>query len=79
MGHNDHIDFDLYHAVEQLIEEGDIQPDAPAYGIAQQVIHQGYDSLSDRQRFLYERDISPALIKRAKQNRINEIMNSAPD
>jgi hypothetical protein len=79
MGHNDHIDFQLYDAVRDLVDEGAIEEGTPAYGVAQQVIHSGYESLRPKQRTLYDAVVGPALAKRAEDARITEIMNSAPD
>lgn len=78
MGSNDHIDWDLNEAITQLMEDGDLEEGTPAAGIAQQVIHQGYDSLSTAQKAVYDRVVIPALAKQAEQNRINEIINSNP-
>jgi hypothetical protein len=52
MGFNDHIDFDLHEAIQDLLDEGMLEEGTPAHGIAQQVIHTGYDSLSPKQRTL---------------------------
>jgi hypothetical protein len=60
-GWNDHIDFDHHEAIEAAVEEGLIDVDSDAYGMAQQVTHQGYNSLSSKQRFVYDRDIGRAL------------------
>jgi hypothetical protein len=79
MGHNDHIDFELLESINDLVDEGLIEEGTPAHGIAQQVIHSGYDSLSPKQIFVYEREVIPALEKRAKEIRIIEIINSNPD
>ncbi len=81
MGWNDHIDMDLSEAIESLVGDGylDETADAKALGVAQQVIHQGFESLSPKQRTLYEAVIEPALKKQSEQQRINEIINSNPD
>lgn len=79
MGHNDHIDFELHDAIQDLVDEGLLEEGTPAYGIAQQVITQGWNSLSDRQRWVYEKHVEPLLKKRGKELRIQEIINSNPD
>lgn len=61
MGWNDHVDFELHEAIEMLVEEGYLEEKTPAYGIAQQVIHQGYESLSDKQRWVYNSVVVKAL------------------
>lgn len=45
-----------------MLEEG-----TPAYGIAQQVIHQGYDSLTDKQKYVFDTEIEAAG-KRMRRN-----------
>ena len=78
MGHNDHINFQLHDVIRDLAEKGSIEAGTPAYGVAQQVIHSGYESLTTKQRALYDAVIGPALAKQADEIRTNEIMNSAP-
>jgi|HubBroStandDraft_4_1064222.scaffolds.fasta_scaffold241787_1 hypothetical protein len=63
MSVNDY-DVELYEAVQDLVEEGLLEETDNAYGVAQQVIHQGYDSLSPKQRGLYNALVIPALKKR---------------
>lgn len=81
MGHNDHIDIELSEAISSLVDDGylDETEHKKALGIAQQVIHQGFDSLSPKQRACYEAVVEPALEEQAKQQRVNEIINSNPD
>jgi hypothetical protein len=54
MGWNDHIDFELHDLIEDLVDEGYIEKGTASYGVAQQVIHSGYDSLSPKQRYVYD-------------------------
>ena len=61
MGWNDHVDFELYEAVSDAVDEGYLEEGTPAYGIAQQVVDQGYDSLSDKQKWVYDNKVLPAL------------------
>jgi hypothetical protein len=79
MGFNDHIDFDLHQAIQDLLDEGMLEEGTPACGIAQQVIHTGYDSLSPKQRTLYDAVVVPALTKRDKELKNIQITNSNPD
>lgn len=79
MGHNDHINMDLYEAVQDLVDEGLIEDKSPAYGVAQQVVSMGHESLSPKQRVLYDAVIVPALKKRAEEIKIIGIVNSADD
>jgi hypothetical protein len=79
MGFNDHIDFDLHEAIQDLLDEGMLEEGTPAHGIAQQVIHTGYDSLSPKQRTLYDAVVIAALKKRGEELKNIQITNSNPD
>jgi hypothetical protein len=79
MGHNDHIDFDLHEAIQDLVDEGHLEEGTPAYGIAQQLITQGWESLSERQRAVYAKHVVPLLKKRGEELRIQQIINSNPE
>jgi len=68
MGWNDHIDFELYETVSDAVDEGFIEEGTPEYGIAQQVIHQGYESLTDRQKWVFDHKAWRAL-KGLQENR----------
>ena len=60
MSVNDY-DEDLHLAIEDLVDCGDLEKGQPAYGVAQQVIHQNYESLSPKQQALYDAVVVPAL------------------
>lgn len=79
MGFNDHIDMDLYGAIQDILDEGYLEENSDAHGVARKVIHDGYDSLSPKQRGLYDAVVVPALSKRAEEIRIIHIVNSAAD
>jgi hypothetical protein len=48
-----------------------------AYGISMQVIHQGYDSLSGKQRYIYDTEVAPLLREQAEWEEYNR--RSGPD
>lgn len=75
----EYIDYELSDAIEDLVADGHFDEDSKEYGISQQVIRQGYDSLSPKQRYLYDSVVGPALSKRGEEIRIIQIMNSAED
>ena len=79
MGINHNIDFGLHDLIEDLVDEGIIEEKSLPYGVAQQVIHDGYWSLSPKQRALYDAVIVPALLKRGKELEMMRIMSSNPD
>ncbi len=76
MSVNDY-DADLYDAIENLLAEGELEKGTPAYGIAQRVIHTGYNSLKPKQRTLYDAVVIPALRRRGEELRVIQITNSA--
>jgi hypothetical protein len=77
MGWNDHIDELLYEEIEDLVAEGALEEGTPAYGVAQKVIHEGYDLLSPNQRWVFDTYVVPALERRKKELRLLEIANNA--
>jgi hypothetical protein len=67
MGWNSHIDFDLYEAIKDLIEEGYLEEGTPAYGIALKAVDDGYENLSPKQKAVYDAVVVPALRRRADE------------
>jgi hypothetical protein len=61
MGWNDHVDMELYEMVSDAVDEGHLDEESAAYGIAQRVIHEGYKSLSEKQKWVYDNKVLPAL------------------
>jgi hypothetical protein len=61
MGHNDHIDFELYEHIKERLDEGLFEEKSKEYGIALQVVHQGIASLSPKQKVVWDKGISPIL------------------
>jgi hypothetical protein len=70
------IDFELYEAIVDLVDEGYLEEGAPPYGIAQQVIHNGYESLSPKQRYIYDTVVVPALEKRGDELETRRILET---
>jgi hypothetical protein len=66
------IDPELGANLDAAIAGGLIEQDSAAAGIAQQVIDDGVDSLSQKQRFIYERVIEPWLSELAKLLRASQ-------
>jgi len=79
MGFNDHIDCELYENIQHILDEGVLEEKTAAYGIAQQVIHRGYNSLTPKQRTLYDKVVVPALQIYGEELRILDIQNSNRD
>jgi hypothetical protein len=55
MGHNDHLNMELYEAIRELVMRNELDEKSKEYGIAMQVAHQGLESLSEKQRAVYRR------------------------
>lgn len=70
---------DLQLAYEDLVDEGLIDPDSDEAGVARQVIHQGFDSMTPRQRHTYDTPYEPILVMRAKQLKVQRIIDSNPE
>lgn len=79
MGHNDHIDFELNDALQDLLDENYFDEDSKEYEIIQLIIENGKYSLSDEQQNIFNTTIADALKNRADDIRINDILNSNPD
>lgn len=79
MGWNDHVDWELNDAIQDLLDEGMLEEGSAGYGVAQQVIHDGYDSLSPKQKHVFDRYVSEPLAKRQKVLNVQRIIDSNPD
>ncbi len=79
MGWNDHVDCELDDAINDLIDEGLLEEGTPAYGVAQQVIHSGIESLSSNQRRVWDKYVWEALGQREEKLETQRIINSNPD
>ncbi|KAA5842540.1 MULTISPECIES: hypothetical protein [Pseudomonas] len=79
MGLNDHGNEELRLAYDDLVDEGLIDPASDEAGVARQVIDQGFDSMSPRQKHIYESRFEPVLVRRAKQLEVQRIIDSNPD
>ena len=73
MGVEDY-DVELYQDIEELVDQGELEEGTAAFGISQQVIHLGYDSLSVKQKNVFNQILVPALkqlrIEREMQHKI---------
>lgn len=62
MSVNDY-DIELYEAIRTIVLENELDEKSDAYGIAMQVVHREHDSLSLKQRYLYETHVETLLKK----------------
>jgi hypothetical protein len=73
MRHSDPIDRELHDMIDDIVDAGMLKRGTPAFWIAQQVIYQGLNSLSPKQRSVYDSAVPTALMKRG-----DELKNSKP-
>ncbi len=66
-------DVALRWSIEDLLDDGEIDSTTPAYGVAQQVVRQGYDSLDTTQKAIYDRVLALALKQRAEALEISRL------
>jgi hypothetical protein len=72
MGGEDRIDWRLHELTEQAVAEGLLGAASRAYDITQQVIHQGFDSLTPAQRQAYITEAVPALNEMMRRRFVRE-------
>jgi len=74
-------DFDqeLHDEIEELVGTSQLDRESAAYGIAQQVIQDGYGSLTEKQREVYDSVIVPALEALREERERNRILLSNPE
>ena len=70
-------DFNSCDDIQHLLAEGILKPDTPAYAVARQAIALGIDSLSNRQRFIFDVLIAPALEGLAVEERCGAVSKAA--
>jgi hypothetical protein len=62
-------DFEPCDDIQHLLAQGTLKPDTPAFAVARQAIALGIGSLSNRQRYIYDMLIAPALEELALEER----------
>lgn len=60
-------DMELYEAIKDLVDQNILVKGTAACGIAQQVIHDGYERLTYAQRVIYNAVVVPAVKRREQQ------------
>jgi hypothetical protein len=76
MGWNDQIDLELHDLIEDAVDTGWLEEGTAVYGVAQKVIHDGYKSLSPKQRYVYGTYVVTALEKREEGLESQRIMDT---
>ncbi|HKI62531.1 MAG TPA: hypothetical protein VKA31_09580 [Mariprofundaceae bacterium] len=54
---------DNLQALEELADMGYIDRDTAAYGIAKKYLHEGEASLSEKQKYVFNKEIAPVIFK----------------
>jgi hypothetical protein len=70
-------EFDSCDDIQHLLAEGILKPDTSAHLVARQAIALGIGSLSNRQRFIYDVVIAPALEGLAVEERRGAVSKAA--
>lgn len=79
MGWNDHVDWELSALIDDLVDEGLLDTETAGYGVCQQVITSGFDSLTASQQQVFDRHVAPLLEKRGRQLEVQRIIDSNPE
>lgn len=79
MGWNDHVDWELNALIEDLVDEGLLDTTTAGYGICQQIITSGFDSLTQSQQGTFDRHVAPLLKARSQALAAQRIIDSNPD
>jgi hypothetical protein len=72
MSGNGRVDWNLHKLAEQAVEAGLLHAGSRGYDITQQVIHQGFNSLTPAQRQAYIREAVPALNEMVRWQYVRE-------
>jgi hypothetical protein len=72
MREEDRTDWRLHELAEQAVKEGLLDAGSRAYDITQQVIHQGFTSLTPSQRQAYITEAVPALNEMMRRQNVRE-------
>ena len=81
MGGDDRTDWRLHELAEQAVEAGLLDAGSRGYDLTQQVIHQGFNSLTPAQREAYITEAVPALNEMMRRRFVRECSDNdnAPD
>lgn len=54
---------DNLQALEELADMGYLDKNSPAYGIAKKYLHEGEESLSEKQKYVFNKEVVPIIYK----------------
>lgn len=72
-------DHDLQEVVQEAVDAGLINEKSAGHGVAQQCIHNGYDSLTDAQKFAFDKHVAPYLEKLSEQREVQRRIKGMHD
>lgn len=72
-------DFEAHELLQSAVDEGLIEDDSIAHGVAKQCIDQGYDSLSAKQKAVYDNQVVPHLTKLVERREVEDRISGMPD
>ena len=78
MGVLDNLDCDLLSALDDLIEDGELEQGSKEHGVALQVALRGYGSLTLQQQYLFNTKVVPLVEEYDEEQYWDERVVSAP-
>lgn len=78
-GMDDISEEDNLEMLQEAVDDGEIDPESPGYGIALSVLHGNWDRLSAKQRNAFTKYVQPILEQRAVRLAAQRIADRAPD
>ncbi|MBB3222111.1 hypothetical protein [Pseudoduganella umbonata] len=75
----DHYDEESNELLQETIDRGYIEEGSAANGVARQCFDQGYDSLTDKQKAVYDLQVVPHLTKIVTERETEMRMRGMPD
>lgn len=72
-------DYEFQDMLDELVDAGHLEADTPEFGIAQKVLHDGPDSLSPKQSYIYNTKVVPHLKALVERREVQRIIDSNPD
>lgn len=72
-------DYELHELLQEAVHKGMIEEKTVANGVALQCIADGYDSLSPKQKSVYDLQVQPHLAKLGGQREVAQRIQGMPD
>ena len=72
-------DFESHELLQDAVDEGLIDEGSASHGVAKQCIDKGYDSLSDKQKAVYDLQVVPHLKKIVERRDVEDRMRGMPE